>query len=70
MTDKKRKYLNHWYFRWTCSDRCSPNIQIRKKNIRIVGVDSRSVSNLPEIPQVEYKKLDTREMILRIYFAP
>lgn len=28
-----------------------------EKNIRIVGVDSRSISQLPKIPQVEYKKI-------------
>ena len=28
-----------------------------EQNIRIVGVDSRSISNLPEIPHVEYKKI-------------
>ena len=28
-----------------------------EKNLRIVGVDTRSVAKLPEIPQVEYKKI-------------
>lgn len=57
MTDKKRKNILIIGISGGLAQIVARLLSKSEKNIRIVGVDSRSVSNLPEIPQVEYKKI-------------
>ena len=57
MTNKRRKNILIIGISGGLAQIVARLISKSEKNIRIVGVDSRSVSNLPEISQVEYKKI-------------